>query len=206
MAFNFAWLKKAFSNLTSIFSPRTARTKTARLGQSSSSDFRRVKPAEFERLVNPKTGAKYTLAEARKERRYAPKDAKRIRSKDETISVRQFQQKQLTEASPTGERISVEQRRAEYKIGARSYATPGQKRAARARSVKAEVSRTFVKMRPEDQRDLAEIALRRKPGERMSHEDNARLGEIMYDAGDTNQARAEILDFLGSPDVLMKAA
>jgi hypothetical protein len=135
-----------------------------------------------------------------------PKDAKRIRSKDETISVRQFQQKQLTEASSAGERISIEKRRAEYKAGARSYSTPGQRRAARARSVKAEISRTFVKMSPEDQRDLAEITLRRKPGEKMSPKENARLGEIIFNAGDTDEARAEILDFLGSPDVLMKAA
>jgi hypothetical protein len=112
----------------------------------------------------------------------------------------------LTEASSVGERISIERRRAEYKAGDRSYATPGQKRAARARSIKAEVSRTFPKLSAKDRRDLAEIELRRKPGEKMSREDNARLAEIMFNAGDTDEARAEILDFLGSPDVLMKAA
>jgi hypothetical protein len=82
MAFDFAWLKKAFSNLAGIFSSRTAVTKTARLGQLSSSGFRPVKPAEFEKLINPRTGAKYTPNEARKERRYVPKDVKRIKSKD----------------------------------------------------------------------------------------------------------------------------
>jgi hypothetical protein len=75
MAFPFGWLQKTYSSLASIFSPRTARAKASKLGQSSSTDFRRVKPAEFERLINPKTGAKYTPTEARKERRYVPKGA-----------------------------------------------------------------------------------------------------------------------------------
>lgn len=106
------WLEK-------LFSPRVGKRVTAK----QSGEFRKLSSKELERIgLSPKS------------ERYVETSVKHISTKTPTLSKRQYQQKQLGEAS--GRRVTLEQRAREFLTGERE-ATSAQQAQLREKSLEA---------------------------------------------------------------------